>query len=80
MTTYITECYRWQPFLLLNPVFFRLQVVVVVVAVVVANQNESCMFPSNVSARIKDIFARFMTMREKQLLARAMEIHKENWG
>ena len=25
-------------------------------------------------------FARFMTMREKQILARAIEIQKENWG
>ena len=29
---------------------------------------------------IKSIFARFMTMREKQILERAIEIQKENWG
>ena len=28
----------------------------------------------------RSIFARFMTMREKQILARAIEIQKENWG
>ena len=28
----------------------------------------------------RSIFAQFMTMQEKQILARAVEIQKENWG
>ena len=44
------------------------------------------MFQANQNAYIKDgaycyrsIFARFMTMREKQILARTMKIQEENW-
>ena len=28
----------------------------------------------------KSFFTQFMTMQEKQILARAIEIQKENWG
>ena len=35
------------------------------------------MVPTNTE---NNIFARFMTMREKQILARAVEIKEENWG
>ena len=28
----------------------------------------------------RSIFARLITMREKQILARPIEIQKENWG
>ena len=28
----------------------------------------------------RGIFVRFMTMQEKKILARAVGIHKENWG
>ena len=30
--------------------------------------------------KYRSIFVRVMTMREKQILARAIEIQKENWG
>ena len=30
--------------------------------------------------QFRNIFARFMTMRKKETLARAIEIQKENWG
>ena len=30
--------------------------------------------------KYRSIFAQFMTMREKQFLARPIEIQKENWG
>ena len=35
---------------------------------------------NSAQAAIRGIFAQFMTMREKQILARAIEIYKENWG
>ena len=46
-----------------------------------ANKPRACNHHANDGASLYiGIFAQFMTMWEKQILARAVEIQKENWG